>query len=264
MTPTKRRSCVLVLAGQDPSGGAGISADIMAIAAQGAHALPVITALTVQDNNQVSAVHPVSPDIIRAQVQTLCAMTDIPVVKLGIIGDAKNALLIAELLQAWYQRNPKLQVVLDPVLGSGRGDALAREEARQVLAPLLPLATLITPNLPEAARLSPQFSQPDEQARALLQGHCRDVFLKGGHDDGDEVVNRWWQRGREVVREKRWPRLAGEFHGSGCTLAAAIAGRLAMGLSVETALQLAQSYTQASLRDAFFIAPGQAIPQRHQ
>lgn len=258
-----QRPCVLVFAGHDPSGGAGLAADIQAIAAQGAHALPVVTALTVQDNNRVQAVHPVAPDLVLAQAQTLLASCTVKVIKFGIIGSADNALAVAGLIAQMLHQQPDLQVVLDPVLGSGRGHALSVDDARSALLPLLELATLITPNLPEAARLAPDLSEAQAQARFLLRGRCRDVLLKGGHSEDASVINRWFKAGRDEVIESHWLRYPGEFHGSGCTLASAIAGQLAMGKPMDAALQAAQSYTQASLREAFAIAPGQLIPQRN-
>ena len=258
-----QRPCVLVFAGHDPSGGAGLAADIQAIAAQGAHALPVVTALTVQDNNRVQAVHPVAADVVLAQAHTLLASCTVKVIKFGIIGSADNALAIAGLIEQMLMNNPDVQVVLDPVLGSGRGQALSLDDACFALLPLLRLATLITPNLPEAARLAPDSHSVDQQARSLLRGRCRDVLLKGGHSEEAPVINRWFQTGRDAVIESRWQRYPGEFHGRGCTLASAIAGQLAMEVPMDAALQSAQSYTQACLRQAFAIAPGQLIPQRN-
>jgi len=163
------RPCVLVFSGADPSGGAGMAADIQAITAMGAHALPVLTAITVQDNNRVHAVMPVAAEVVLQQARALLAQVPVAAVKIGIPGSAENALAIATLIgelrathraaagaaPGWAQRlysDPP--VVLDPVLRSGHGDALGRDDAVQALAPLLPLATLITPNGPEAAALA--------------------------------------------------------------------------------------------------------------
>ncbi|KQZ40027.1 bifunctional hydroxymethylpyrimidine kinase/phosphomethylpyrimidine kinase [Duganella sp. Root1480D1] len=163
------RPCVLVFSGADPSGGAGMAADIQAITAMGAHALPVLTAITVQDNNRVHAVLPLAPEIVLQQARALLAQVPVAAVKIGIPGSAENAQAIATLIgelrathraaagaaPGWAQRlysDPP--VVLDPVLRSGHGDALGRDDAVQALAPLLPLATLITPNGPEAAALA--------------------------------------------------------------------------------------------------------------
>ena len=306
------RPCVLVFSGADPSGGAGMAADIQAITAMGAHALPVLTAITVQDNNRVHAVMPVAPEVVLQQARTLLAQVPVAAVKIGIPGSADNAQAIATLLgelrathraaagaaPGWAQRlysDPP--VVLDPVLRSGHGDALGRDDAVRALAPLLPLATLVTPNGPEAAALAgaaqaagakPAARDGAElieaaargrlasvaqawqgtphgealaHARALRALGCAHVLVTGGHEEGtDVVVNRWL--GPDRQQNWSWPRLPGSFHGSGCTLAAAIAALLALGNSMAQALTKAQGYTQRALAASYAIAPGQRIPQR--
>jgi hydroxymethylpyrimidine/phosphomethylpyrimidine kinase len=240
------RPCVLVFSGLDPSGGAGIQADIEAIAAQGAHALPIVTALTVQDNERVSEVAPVDAGLLTRQAMLLVESMPIRAVKLGIPGNLANAEAIAAIVLLLRTRQPALPVVLDPVLASGHGDALARGDAPAALAPLLAVATVATPNLPEAA--------------ALDLSACAHVLVTGGHADGNEVVNRW--HSRDGVREWRWPRLPGEFHGSGCTLAASLAARLALGDTMAQALERAQRCCNQALADSYAIAPGQRIPRR--
>lgn len=244
------RPCVLVFSGLDPSGGAGIQADIEAIAAQGAHALPIVTALTVQDNERVHEVVPVEAALLARQAMLLVDTMPIRAVKIGIPGDLANAETIACVVQLLRARMPTLPVVLDPVLGSGRGDPLARGNALAALAPLLSVATVVTPNLPEAAALGPI--------------GCPHVLVTGGHgdelDDHHEVVNRW--HSRDGVRDWRWPRLPGEFHGSGCTLASSLAARLALGDPMAQALDRAQRACNQALADAYAIAGGQRIPRR--
>jgi hydroxymethylpyrimidine/phosphomethylpyrimidine kinase len=320
---TSSRPCVLVFAGLDPSGGAGIVADVQAVAAQGAHALIVATALTVQDNDRVYGVQPVEPELLLRQAQALIDKMHIGAVKIGITGSAANALAIAQVIAGLRRRQPDLPVVLDPVLASGHGDLLSRDDAAQALSPLLPLTTVLTPNGPEAQALAgagPHTTSPASQAQALVgagphatspdaqaqaartpdvpppnvpAGHglhdarldapfaeqaqilrargCRHVLITGGHGDGDEVVNRWFGPGAGPAfadaaspgqRVWRWMRLDGAFHGSGCTLASAIAGQLALGLPTAAALEQAQHYVYAALRDAYTVAPGQRIPLR--
>jgi hydroxymethylpyrimidine/phosphomethylpyrimidine kinase len=253
------KACVLVFAGLDPSGGAGIQADIQAISAAGAHPLPIITALTVQDNQHVHAVHPVEPAVLREQARVLIERgTRIDAVKIGIVGSAANAQAIAEVISTLRQTRKDLPVVLDTVLASGHGDMLTKGDAVQALAPLLTLATLLTPNLPEAKALS-GVDEIDMQAD-ILRKDAPHVLIKGGHGAGDAVVNAWFcADGR---RDWSWPRLTGEYHGSGCTLASAIAARLAQRMTMEQALDAAQRYTQHCLEQAFTIADGQAIPDR--
>ncbi|MGI4721593.1 MAG: bifunctional hydroxymethylpyrimidine kinase/phosphomethylpyrimidine kinase [Janthinobacterium lividum] len=242
MAPT-----VLVFAGLDPGGGAGLAADIAAIGALGGHALPIATALTVQDNNRVHAVQPVDAAFIVRQAEALIDSCGIGAVKIGIPGSPENAGAIARLLRRLRTANPALPVVLDPVLASGQGDALGKGDALAALAELLPLATIVTPNLPEA--------------RLLGAVPCEHVLLTGGHGEGDVVVNRWLCNGVER-RAWRLPRLPHAYHGSGCTLAAAIAARLALDDAMGEALGRAQDYCHQTLAHAFRIAPGQRIPRR--
>jgi len=238
---------VLVFAGLDPGGGAGLAADIAAIGALGGHALPVATALTVQDNNRVREVQPVDAGLILRQADALVDSFGIDAVKIGIPGSRENAAVIARLLRRLRAAAPGLPVVLDPVLASGHGDALGKGDAVAALGELLPLATVLVPNLPEAAALG-----------ALP---CEHVLVTGGHGEGDVVVNRWLQGGMEQ-RSWRMPRLPHSYHGSGCTLAAAIAARLALGDPMAQALEHAQDYCHQTLAHAFRIAPGQRIPRR--
>lgn len=242
MVPT-----VLVFAGLDPGGGARLAADIAAIGALGGHALPVATALTVQDNNRVHEVQPVDTSLMVRQADILIDSFSIDAVKIGIPGSRENAAAIARLLRRLRAADPSLPVVLDPVLASGHGDALGKGDAVAALAELLPLATVLVPNLPEA--------------RALGAVPCEHVMVTGGHGDGDIIVNRWLRDGVEQ-RAWRMPRLPHSYHGSGCTLAAAIAARLAFGDPVEQALEHAQDYCHQALAHAFWIGPGQRIPRR--
>jgi hydroxymethylpyrimidine/phosphomethylpyrimidine kinase len=282
-----QRPCVLVFSGADPSGGAGMAADIQAITALGAHPLPVLTAITIQDNNRVHEVMPVAPEVVLQQARTLLAQVPVAAIKIGITGSAANALAIAQLIgelrathrdaagvaPGWAQRlYAEPSVVLDPVLASGAGDALGPDDAATALLPLLSLATLLTPNGPEAAALArrsrgnpgPAFEMLHDalsHAHTLRAMGCQHVLVTGGHeDDGDSVVNRWL--GPNQQQNWTWPRLPGAFHGSGCTLAAAVAALLAQGHTMAQALARGQGYTQRALSGAFAIAPGQLIPSR--
>ena len=257
----QRRPCVLVFAGADPSGGAGVYADVQAIAAVGAHALPVVTVLTAQDNNRVHAIHPISAEQVRQQARALMASMKIDAVKIGIVGSRANAACIVDLLAELISLNPALPIVLDPVLASGHGDALTREDALQVVAPLIPFATLVTPNLPEAVALCPGIVDVADQAAALSARGARNVLIKGGHGADDAVVNRWFAADG-TTREWQWARLPGSFHGSGCTLASAIAGLLASGHGMADAIDGGQRFCQNALEHSFSIGPGQRIPQR--
>jgi hydroxymethylpyrimidine/phosphomethylpyrimidine kinase len=189
-------------------------------------------------------------------------LDDIPVAafKLGLLGSARNAEAVAAILA----EHPRTPVVLDPVLASGRGDALADPETvRALRSTLLPLTTVLTPNSLEARRLA--LAAPDASlaacAQALTALGCKYVLVTGTHEPGAQVVNTLYGAGG-VLREDRWPRLAGEYHGSGCTLASALAAFLAQGLEVAEAARRAQEYTWNALQSGFAPGRGQHLPNR--
>lgn len=241
---------VLAFAASDPTGGAGVQADLLTLAAMGCHPLSVLTALTVQDTSGVESIHAVDADSVRAQAEALLAEMRVAAFKLGVLGSAENARAIAGVLSDY----PEVPVVLDPVLASGRGDALAADGTLHAMCELLvPQATIVTPNSIEARRLG--------GAERLLEIGCEFVLITGTHEAGEEVVNTLYDRSG-VVRAERWPRLPGSYHGSGCTLASAIAAALANGRGVPEAVHDAQEYTWQSLAAAFRPGLGQFIPDR--
>lgn len=251
---------VLVVAGNDPSGGAGIAADLQAITAAGGHPAPVLTALTVQDTVNATAVEPVSPALVAAQMQAV--LDDIPVaaVKIGLLATAAIAAAVADVLA----RHPGMPVVLDPVLVAAGGARLAENAlVGVILERLCPLTTLLTPNALEIRRLAPAHEDMAARADALLRAGCQFVLAKGGDEPdagGNEVLNTLYGPG--TLRVFRWPRLAGSFHGSGCTLASACAARLARGDAVEDAVASAQALTHGWLEQAFRPGRGQLVPLR--
>jgi hydroxymethylpyrimidine/phosphomethylpyrimidine kinase len=251
---------VLSFAASDPTGGAGLQADTLTIAALGGHPASVVTALTAQDTRGVEALLPVEAAWIERQAERLLADLPVAAFKLGVLGSAANARSIASLLA----RFPKVPVVLDPVLASGRGDPLADAEAlRAMRESLLPLTTVLTPNSLEARRLaaSPPDAPLDGCARSLLTAGCGYVLITGTHEAGKQVVNTLYNA-RGVVREDRWERLPGSYHGSGCTLASALAALLARGMDVASATREAQDYTWHALKAGFRPGAGQFLPQR--
>ncbi len=264
---------VLALAGHDPSGGAGIQADIETIHAQGCHATTAITCLTVQDSSEVWRVQPVEAGFFLEQAR--CVTRDLPPasIKIGLVPDEAVAAAIDELLEAL----PGVPVVLDPVLHAGGGRPLS---AVAWLHPLLARATLVTPNRREARLLAGE-EEMSEAARALLAAGAGGVLVTGADEaEGAEVVNSLFGRlepqsppspacggGRMLERDHemiqwRWPRLPGSYHGSGCTLASAIAARLALGEPLEEAVARGQAFTQAALEAAIGPGKGQHIPWR--
>ena len=255
------RRTVLIFAGNDPSGGAGMTADVSAVQAVGAHPLSVLTTLTVQDNNRVYANHPVSADVVRSQAAALMDTMQIDAVKIGAMGSVENGLMIVELIQQLRQSRRNIPVVLDTVLASGRGDALSSESLDEVWAALYPLVTVITPNLMEAEYLSGKAAADAQAAWFLAQG-AGYALIKGGHGVEPKTVCNVGLAHNGALSEWRTERLAGEFHGTGCTLAAAIAAHLALGFSSAESVERGQKYCFQTLLFAYSIAAGQRIPER--
>ena len=248
---------VLTFAGSDPTGGAGLQADVLTLASMGCHPVSVLTALTVQDTHGVAAFDAVDARRVRMQAERVLADMQISAFKLGMLGSAANVEAIASLLADYAE----IPVVLDPVLASGRGDTLANDETLAALRELLvPQSTVVTPNSGEARRLADTQSL-QEAARRLLDRGAEYVLLTGTHEPGAEVVNTLYDAGG-VVREDRWARLPGSFHGSGCTLASAIAAALANRLAVPEAVRDAQEFTWQTLASGFRPGAGQCIPDR--
>lgn len=250
---------VLAVSGADPSGGAGIQADIEALASMGCHTAPIITALTVQNTREASGYRATEPELIERQLRTVCADLPIAACKIGMIASAGIAATVRRVLAEY----PDVPVVLDPVLAAGSGGALSDDETRAaLLRELIPLATLVTPNSVEARQLVPQAETLDECARELLALGAEFVLITGAHEDTPLVVNSLYGDGR-LIEAWPWERLPGSYHGSGCTLAAAVAGLLAWGARPEDAVREAQEYTWESLRQSYSISSGgQRIPNR--
>ena len=247
---------ILAIGGHDPSGGAGIQADIEAIAANGGHAVTAITALTVQDTVNVSRIEPVPIDLFRQVLATLDDDFTFDAIKIGLIGDAG----IAEIIANFLKKHSGVPVVLDPVLAAGGGAEMSSQVIRGLmLEKLLPQVSLVTPNLPEAQRLTGK-NDASSCAAALLDHGADAVLITGGHDEGRSIVNRWFDANGEQQFE--WERLEGEFHGSGCTLASAVATFLAREMPIKLALRLAQAFTHDALVKAENIGRGQKIPRR--
>lgn len=241
---------VLAFAASDPTGGAGMQADILTLARLGCQPLSALTALTVQDTRGVHRLQALEAALVTEQARCLLAELPVAAFKIGVVASAANAQAIAAILAAY----PRVPVVLDPVLASGRGDALADAGVpAALLEHLLARTTVLTPNTLEAEALG--------GVAACLARGCRYVLLTGTHADTPEVVNTLHDA-HGVVRADRWPRLAASYHGSGCTLAAAIAARLALGDAVPEAARAAQEFTWRALERGFRPGSGQHLPWR--
>jgi hydroxymethylpyrimidine/phosphomethylpyrimidine kinase len=256
---------VLTFAASDPSCGAGLQADLLTLASMGCHPLSVVTAITVQDTLGVEGVMPIDSEWVSDQARQLLEDMRVDAFKLGVLGSLENIAAIAEIVSDY----PDVPLVLDPVLASGRGDELATADmTRAIRELLLPQTTLVTPNSPEARRLADvdddedddDTSLPECAARMIAQG-CEYVLVTGTHEPTPKVVNTLYGRGG-VVRSDTWPRLPETYHGSGCTLASAIAAMLANGLDIGDAVREAQDYTWSTLKKAYRPGMGQWIPDR--
>ena len=249
---------ILCLSGFDPSGGAGIQADIESIASMGGHATPVITALTVQNTQNVSYFQAVDSQLFNDQVSKLLEDITVKAIKIGMIG----SLNIIESIGLILKNNPDLPVIYDPVLAAGGGANLTETGMLAAIQELiLPHTTILTPNSPEARQLSNEKELKDCGKKLMQQG-CEAVLITGTHENNKHVDNLWFHEGR-YVETFSWDRLPHEYHGSGCTLASAIAALIAQGLDPFNAVNEAQDYSWNTLKHAFKISDkGQLIPNR--
>jgi len=253
---------VLSFAATDPTGGAGIQADLLTLSSMGCHALTVVTAITVQDTAGVEDVLPIEADWVSDQARVLLEDMPVAAFKIGLVGSVENCAAIAEVVSDY----PDIPLILDPVLASGRGDEMATEDLIEAMREMLiPQTTIITPNSLEARRLADDGGDEERSledcAKRILEMGCEYVLITGTHENTPQVVNTLYgQQG--VIRSDSWDRLPGSYHGSGCTLASAIAATLANGLDIPEAVREAQEYTWQTLNAGFRPGMGQHIPDR--
>ena len=252
---------VLTFAASDPTSGAGLQADLLALASMGCYPLSVVTALTVQDTAGVESFLPIDPDWVADQAR--CLLEDMPIAafKMGMLGSTEIVTVVAEVVSDY----PDVPLVLDPVLASGRGDEFANEDMVSAIRELLvPQSTVVTPNIAELRRLAgddDEDASDADLAQRLLDTGCEYVLVTGTHASTPEVVNTLYHRGG-VLRADTWQRLPGSYHGSGCTLASALAANLARGLDIGDAVHEAQDYTWQALAHALRPGMGQYLPDK--
>jgi len=247
-----------VLSGLDPSGGAGIQADIQAITSIGAHPLPVLTCLTVQDTRNVYGAEPVSPDLIKQQLECLAQDTPIHAIKTGALGNAE----VVEVLVEFVQKHSGVPLIVDPVIKAAGGGDLADDALVAAMKDkLFARAEMITPNGVELAQLGGS-DNPAEAARNILQTGCESVLATGGHGTGIHIINTLYNHAPEPMEWEVERVGSNEYHGTGCTLAAAIAAGRAMGLSPRAAISQAQNYVHRALLHALTVGQGQRVPDR--
>ena len=257
----KRFIVPLTIAGSDPSGGAGLAADLKVFLRYGLSGAAVCTANTAQSPAGVSGVHPVPANILTAQLSALLADVRPSSVKVGLLGSGENVRAVARALLPLSRRG--VPIVVDPVLVASDGTRLLPEaDVPLLVRHLFPLATLVTPNIAEAAELTGTDEarvrgKTDEVVKTLMRSGCRNVLLKGGHMTGAEAVDVLGQRGGELVlfSAARIPRRM-SVHGTGCALSAAIAALLALGRPLEDAVQGAKAFVTAAIEGAKPIGRG--------
>ena len=253
---------VLTFAASDPSGGAGVQADLLTLASMCCHPLSVITAITVQDSLGIEGILPIDADWVADQARRILEDMPVDAFKIGVLGSVENIAAIAEVVSDY----PDIPLIFDPVLASGRGDELASEDMLHAMRELLlPQTTILTPNSLEV-RLFAEGEEDDERtleqcAAKLIETGCEFVLVTGTHENTPQVVNTLYGKSG-VVRSDSWPRLTGSYHGSGCTLSSAIAAMLANGLDLPEAVREAQEYTWQALKKAYRPGMGQFIPDR--
>lgn len=240
---------VLTFAASDPTGGAGLQADVLTLAALDCHPLSVLTGVTVQDTSGVEHLEALAAPLVKRQAERVLAESKVSAFKCGVLASAQNVRVVADIVQ----QHARVPLVLDPVLASGRGDTLADDSVLKALDVLIARATVATPNTLEAKRLG--------GVQRMLELGCRYVLLTGTHDETPEVANKLYSR-EGLVREDKWRRLPGSYHGSGCTLASALAAGLAKGRAVPEAAREAQEFTWRSLVAGLRTGTGQLVPGR--
>ncbi len=248
---------VLAIGGHDPCGGAGIQADIEAIRNNDCYAVSLITTLTAQNTCGVTHCRPNTGADFSVQLQTLTEDIDIQALKVGLI----NSPEIINILGDWLDSSEKIPVVLDPVLASGSGSDFTNDTIISTMRQrLFPHCTLLTPNSIEARRLTNKEDLETAAEKLLAQG-CKWVYLTGTHEDSINVINTLYSFDGST-QQLTCKRLPDEYHGSGCTLAAAIAAKLSHGKTMVEAVTKAQQYTLKCIQSAFHYGKGQHLPDR--
>lgn len=258
MQSITQTTTVLCFSGLDPTGGAGLQADIEAIAAQGSHAAPVATALTVQDTRDVSQFRPVDTDILIQQARAVLEDMPVKAIKIGMLGDVDVVQAVHTLIREYAD----IPVIYDPVLAAGGGGRLASGGlAESVQTLILPLCYLVTPNIHELHALAREADTNDAAAMELLSMGSEYILVTGGHANSQDIQHQLYGNHR-CLSTFTSKRLDNEFHGSGCTLAAAIAALVSQGHEIAQAIHRAQDYTLQTLQNAQRLGMGQLIPDR--
>ncbi len=249
---------VMAISGADPTGGAGIQADIETLSSLGCHAAPIITSVTVQDTTNVIETSQIDEHLIIEQARAIFEDMNVAAVKIGLITSDETASAIHSVLRD-YSRIP---VILDPIISAGGGKKLVSDNAIEAIKTLLfPITTVMTPNSEETRKLAPEADTIDACAMALLEHGTEYILVTGTHEKTQQVCNVLYGNNRKLD-SRHWPRLNDQFHGSGCTLSSALSAYIAHGQDVVSAAHQAQEFTWKSLQAARQLGMGQKIPNR--
>ena len=254
---------VMTFSATDPTGGAGLQADILTISSLGCHPVSITTGLTVQDTFGVNKLIPIDSELLNDQARLILEDMEVEIFKLGLMGSKENIATIAEIISDY----PDIPLVIDPVLASGRGDEFSDIEARNMMMELLfPESLLITPNSSEARQLVSNDENPSNLPIELCVDRfkemgCENILITGTHENTENVINTLYNSSNQII-PFHWDRLPGSYHGSGCTLTAAISAYYALGLSIDEAVEEAQHFTWQALKNGFKPGMGQFIPNR--
>lgn len=249
---------VMCFSGLDPSGGAGIQADIETLFSIGCHCTPVITALTVQNTHNASSIEATEATLLVQQARAV--LEDIPIqcFKVGLLGSVESV----EVLHTLFSDYPDIPVVLDPVAVAGGGFEFGGDRLIDAIRNLLlPATTVLTPNTDEIRLFASTADTLDACANEILESGCQHILLTGTHAKTEDVVNKLYTRHQDATAFS-WPRLRESYHGSGCTLASAVAGYLAHKSNIQEAVQQAQRFTWEALKHGSRLGLGQHLPNR--
>jgi len=250
---------VLCFSGLDPTGGAGIQADIESIGQHGCHAAPIITANTIQDTKNVKSFEPVNAELILKQARSILKDMPVKVIKIGMIGSGA----VAEAIYTLIRQHPDIPVIYDPVLFAGGGSSLAKKNLIDAVNTLIiPNTYIITPNIFEALHLTSPKLSPENAAQHLNNIGAQNVLITATHTKSINVVHKIYHK-MKCIKSYTYKRLNNEYHGSGCTLAASLAALVAQEIEPINACQNALDFTYKSLLKAQALGNGQLIPNRH-
>lgn len=248
----------MVFGGTDPTGGAGLQADIVTLASLGCHPASVVTAVTAQDTLGLKQFFTIATEHVIVQARALLEDMPVAAFKTGMLASTGIVSAVASIVADY----PDIPLIVDPIQNSGRGDALCEEPLEDALRlMLLPHAVLITPNSEEVRRLAPDADTLDACAQELMSTGCRHVLITGTHEVTPQVIHRFYGNMR-MLKVFEFERLPHNFHGSGCTLASACAATIAHGLDPVDAVYRGLSYTWNTLKHAYRPGMGQHLPDR--